>query len=93
MPRQLNLIDGTIIVVYCVVVLFFGSIISRKQKCTAHDYFQAGSKLPWFIVGASFVATGMNTEQMVGLVGQAYQYGLVLANWDWLFFPIYTMLI
>lgn len=89
----INTLDSSIIIFYCLVILVLGVYISRSKKRTTHEYFQAGGKLPWFIVGASFVATGMNTEQLVGMVGMGYEHGLVIANWDWLFFPIYTLLI
>jgi SSS family solute:Na+ symporter len=88
-----NMIDPTILVIYLVIILGVGVYFGRKKKETSADYFKAEKKLPWFVIGASFVATGMNTEQMVGMVGMAYKHGIVVANWDWIFFPIYTLLI
>ncbi len=86
-------IDIGTIVVYCLAVMGVGFWVGRRGKATSNDYFLAGRRLPWFAITASFVASGMSSEQMVGMVGQAYQHGLVLANWCWLFFPIYTLLI
>ena len=77
---RINALDSSIIIIYCLVILAFGVYVSRRKKKTTHEYFQAGGRLPWFIVGASFVATGMNTEQLVGMVGEAYASGRTMVR-------------
>ena len=50
----------------------------RRHRCgakegdTAHGYFLGGNKMPWWLIGTAFVATGISSEQMIGTVGTAY---------------------
>ena len=40
------------------------------------SFFLAGRKMPWPIIGASFFATNIGAEHLVGLSGDAYRYGI-----------------
>lgn len=90
---RLSVLDAVILIVYLIVVAVIGFWVGRREKHTSHDYFLAGSRLPWYAVGLSMVASSISTEQFMGEVGFAYTYGLAVANWEWLIFPALTILI
>jgi SSS family solute:Na+ symporter len=68
---------------YFVILCGIGYLAGRKQKKSAEDYFLAGRSLPWYVVGTSFVAANISTEQFIGMVGAAYVYGICVAMADW----------
>jgi SSS family solute:Na+ symporter len=86
-------LDTIILALYLVIVAFIGFRVGRKEKETTRDYFLAGSRLPWFAIGFSMVASSISTEQFIGEVGFAYSYGLAVVNWEWLNFPALSLLI
>ncbi len=77
-------LDLAIFAAYFLSVVLVGVIVSarHKSKNTA-DYFLASRKLPWYAVGASFVASNISTEHFIGMVGWGYLYGMAVANWEW----------
>jgi len=90
---KIGLLDTFILILYLVIVAAIGFWVGRREKQTSRDYFLAGSRLPWYAVGLSMVASSISTEQFMGEVGFAYSYGLAVANWEWLIFPALTILI
>jgi SSS family solute:Na+ symporter len=48
---------------------------SGSEKSSA-DFFLAGRRMSWPIIGASLFATNIGAEHLVGLSGDAYRYGL-----------------
>ncbi len=58
--------------------LALGLLISYRIDAGANssNFFLAGRSLTWPIVGASFFATNIGAEHLVGLSGDAYRYGL-----------------
>ena len=89
----LNTIDIALIVISVLLIVSIGLWASRNQGRSSRDYFLASGSLPWYIIGAAFVSTSVSSEQIVGTVGQAYQHGMGVANWEWWFLPVYTILI
>src|SRR5579859_6533129 len=83
--------DITIIIGSVVFVIAFGMWMGRRRPDNARGYFLAGNKMPWYVIGTAFVATGISSEQMVGTIGATYQYGLGIANWEWFIWPMYTL--
>ncbi len=79
----MNAIDAAIIVGSLVVVVLVGLLASRGQDKSAKDYFLASGKMPWWLIGAGFVATSVSSEQIVGTVGATYTHGMGIANWEW----------
>lgn len=80
----LGFADLTIFFVYFIVVAALGFWVGARRRATAEDYFLAGRSLPWYAVGASFVASNISTEHFIGMIGAAYLYGICVANWEWL---------
>ncbi len=89
----LNWIDLSILIGSLVLVLTAGVLTARSGDESANSYFLASGKLPWWLIGSAFVATGVSSEQIVGTVGRAYQDGMKITNMEWFSFPIYTLVI
>ncbi|MCX5643143.1 MAG: sodium/solute symporter [Phycisphaerae bacterium] len=89
---ELNAADYAVFVAYCIAVFAVGFWVARKEK-TSQDYFLAGRRLPWYVIGFSLIATSISSEQFIGEVGFAYRHGLAVANWEWGVFPAMTVMI
>jgi solute:Na+ symporter, SSS family len=57
------------------IVLGLWLTMRCKQSGSTDEFFLAGRRLTWPIVGASLLATNIGAEHMVGLCGDAYRYG------------------
>jgi Na+/proline symporter len=81
MPGQSNLhpADFVVFAAYILVTVALGFWVARRGKQTSRSYFLGDNKLPWFVVGASMVATDISSEHFIANVGGAYQHGIVLA--------------
>ncbi len=88
---HLNNLDVAIIVASLAMVVALGLYVSRRHDHTARGYFLAGRNMPWWLIGPSFVATGISSEQLVGTVGMTYQHGMGIANWELFALPSYTL--
>jgi SSS family solute:Na+ symporter len=77
----LSALDLSIIVVYLAGILAIGAWASRGIR-TSRDYFLAGRSLPWWVAGMSLVVSDIGAKDMVGLAGDAYRYGIVMMNFD-----------
>ncbi len=72
--------------IICVGLLAFsiavGLYFSAKMHASesSSNFFLAGRKLTWPIVGASLFATNIGAEHLVGLSGDSYRYGLCAAT-------------
>ena len=90
---MLTTIDIVIILVSIAFVVAVGVFAGHKKSDTAHGYFLGGNKMPWWLIGTAFVATGISSEQMIGTVGAAYQHGMGIANWEWFGLPCYALVL
>lgn len=68
--------------VYLVAVIAHGLWAGREER-TTDDYFLAGRKLPWPLIGLSLYASNMSGASFVGLTGAAYAHGVVVFNYEW----------
>ncbi len=51
----------------------------------AQDYFLAGRRLTWWLVGFSLIAANISTEQFVGMSGKAADWlGMAIASYEWM---------
>ena len=66
-------VGGGALVVNILLGLWFA--LRAKQSGSSDEFFLAGRRLTWPIVGASLLATNIGAEHMVGLCGDAYRYG------------------
>lgn len=80
---QLLSVDALIIILYFIAMIGIGLYYRRKVN-TSEDYFLSGKKLSFWIIGMSIVATDIGAVEFVGLAGQAYRFGIVAGNYDWI---------
>ncbi len=78
---QLTPIDVILVVFYLLAITALGLWVSRGVR-TSHDFFLAGKSLPWWIAGMSLVVSDIGAKDMIGLAGDAYRYGIVMMNFD-----------
>src|SRR3954447_10124932 len=76
-------------------------LAARRGRSTKRDYFLSGDKLPWWMIGASIVASNVSSHHLVGIMGTAYSrgfvamwivWGTVLIGFNallWIFLPYY----
>jgi SSS family solute:Na+ symporter len=86
-------VDVAVFLVYFVLVAAIGFRVGMRRRATSEEYFLAGRTLPWYAVGASFVASNISTEHFIGMIGAAYVYGICVANWEWLNIWSFSILI
>src|SRR4051812_37029887 len=98
---RLTHLDLAIFVVYMLAVLGLGLLAARRGKGTKRDYFLAGDKLPWWMIGGSIVAANISSHHLIGSMGLAYNRGFVamVTEWGailfgfnallWIFLPFY----
>ena len=60
-----------------------GVFASRITRNTKRDYFLAGDRLPWWMIGGSIVASNISSHQLVAMMGSAYKRGFVTVVNDW----------
>ena len=78
---QLQTLDIVIVAVYLLGITALGLYVSRGVR-TTEDFFLAGRSLPWWIAGLSLVVSDIGAKDMIGLAGDAYRYGIVMMNFD-----------
>ncbi len=83
MGMQLNGIDISIFAVYVIIIIALGVYASRRGGKSKRDYFLAGDKLPWWMIGGSIVAANISTHHFVGGMGIAYNRGFVAMTIEW----------
>jgi SSS family solute:Na+ symporter len=98
---RLTRIDFAIFLAYMLAILGIGFWAARRGARTKRDYFLAGDKLPWWMIGGSIVAANLSSHQLVGSMGVAYSRGFVamVTEWGmilvglnallWIFLPFY----
>lgn len=80
---KLSSADIAVFAFYIVSVIALGIYASRKTKGTKRDYFLAGDKLPWWMVGGSIIAANTSSHHFVGIMGVAYTKGFSALNIVW----------
>jgi SSS family solute:Na+ symporter len=69
---------------FIAVVVGVSLYASRREQST-EDYFLAGRRLTWGLIGFSLIASNISTEHFVGMAGQAFgRVGLAIASYEWI---------
>jgi len=76
-------IDFFVVLMYLAGILALGFFF-KKFVHTSQDFFLGGKMLPFWAIGMSLVGTDIGAVDFVGAAGQAYRFGIVVANFDWL---------
>jgi SSS family solute:Na+ symporter len=93
---ELTALDFAVMAAYFVVIMALGFWVGRGER-DALDYFLAARTLPWYLIGFSFYASNMSGASFVGLMGAAYQHGMVVFNYEWtatlvlIFFAVFML--
>ncbi len=81
---ELNWIDLTVFLGFMITVTAVSLYAGRKEQ-TSEDYFLAGRKLTWWLIGFSLIASNISTEHFVGMSGAAFgRIGLAIASYEWM---------
>jgi len=78
----LTSIDLVIIGLYILGLIGLGLWFSLRQK-TTEDYFVAGRRMGWFVVGISVVVSLVSANSMLGAPGYAYAHDLQFMPIEW----------
>jgi SSS family solute:Na+ symporter len=65
-------------------VAFWASRDRHNHDKNTEDYFLAGKTLPWWAIGASFIASNISAEQFIGMSGSGFSMGLAIAAYEWM---------
>ncbi|MCK4886648.1 MAG: sodium:solute symporter, partial [Planctomycetes bacterium] len=87
--------DIAIVVVYLVLVVTAGVIVSRKASQNLNSYFLAGKSIPWYVLGISNASSMFDITGTMWLVTLLFVYGLksVWIPWLWpMFNQIFLMI-
>jgi Na+/proline symporter len=87
---QLTATDWVVVVAYGLIVLAVGLYFARRAGRGTDEFFLAGRKLPWWLLGTSMVATTFSTDTP-NLVTDLVRTGGVSQNWLWWAFVITGM--
>jgi len=68
---------------FFVVLSAIGYWAGRRERTSPSEYFLAGRKLPWYVVGGSFIASNISSEHFIGMIGAAFIYGQCVAMSCW----------
>jgi solute:Na+ symporter, SSS family len=84
-------LDSAIVVSYLAAVLLVGLWASRRAGRNTSEYFLSGRSMPWWLLGASMVATTFSTDTP-NLVTDIVRQNGVAGNWVWWAFLLTGML-
>lgn len=71
----LALADYVVMGLYFLFVVGLGILFSRKEKDT-EEYLLGGRRMPWWVIGVSYMISLMSTISLVAIPGEAYNHGL-----------------
>jgi SSS family solute:Na+ symporter len=85
--------DYLAITLFFVILSVIGYRAGRGERASSEEYFLAGKKLPWYVVGGSFIASNISSDQFIGMVGAAMVYGVCVSLYEWANVATYAILI
>ncbi len=78
----LGLYDWGTLLAYFTVLLGVAWWVVRQKTDTSRDYFLAGKKAGWIVIGASLFASNIGSEHLVGLAGTGASDGMAMAHYE-----------
>jgi len=79
---NLSAIDWTIVVAYFALSMGIGLYFTKKGGENIEEYFLSGRNVPWWLAGASMVATTFAADTPLVVTGLVAAHG-VAGNWLW----------
>ena len=83
--KGLQSIDYLVFAAYFAALVGVALWVARRptgEARGAEDYFLAGRSLPWWIIGASLIASNISTEQIIGMNGTAFESGIAVVSYS-----------
>lgn len=90
---NLGALDYLAFGVFFIMLSIVGYLAGRREQESSNDYFLAGKKLPWYVVGGSLVASVNSTDHFVGMVGWTVLFGISIGMWSWTLVTDITLLV
>src|SRR5918912_2506970 len=87
----LSAIDWLIVVAYFVLSAAIGFAFTKRGGESLSEYFISGRQVPWWLAGASMVATTFAADTPLVVTGLVFAHG-VAGNWLWWCFLMSGML-
>ncbi len=88
---RLTAADWFIIAAYMAISLIIGLLYARRAGRSVNEYFLAGRRGSWWLVGTSMVATTFAADTPLAVTGMVAAHG-VAGNWLWWNFVMSAML-
>lgn len=80
-------IDWLIVLIYFILTLGLGMLLSGKASQSLEDFFVSGRSLPWWLAGTSMAATTFSIDTPLIVCGIVGSRGIA-GNWEWWSFGI-----
>ncbi|MFV2068363.1 MAG: SLC5 family protein [Pirellulales bacterium] len=90
---SLTTLDYLAFITYFVILAIIGYLAGRGERSSSQEYFLAGKRLPWYVVGGSFVASNISSEHFIGMIGTAAVFGICVSLAEWGNVATFTLLI
>src|SRR5205085_3171066 len=90
-PMNLTVIDWAIVAAYFLLSAGIGFAFTKKGGESLSEYFISGRRVPWWLAGASMVATTFAADTPLVVTGFVFANG-VAGNWVWWCFVMSGML-
>ena len=88
---KLQTLDWAVVFIVLTLSLGLGAVFARRAGRSASEFFLAGRKMPWWLLGVSMVATTFSTDTP-NLVTDIVRTQGVAGNWVWWAFLLTGML-
>jgi Na+/proline symporter len=92
----MHLVDQAIILLYLILVVVTGVVLSRRASRNMDNYFLGGRSVPWYFLGVSNASSMFDISGTMWLVYMVFVYGLkgIWMPWMWptfnqVFFMVY----
>jgi SSS family solute:Na+ symporter len=89
----LEFLDYLAIAAFFAVLTVIGYRSGRGEQASSEEYFLAGKKLPWYVVGGSYIASNISSEQFIGMIGSAVVFGVCVSMLEWANVATFSLLI
>lgn len=76
-------LDYLAIGVFFAMLSVVGYWAGRGEQASSTEYFLAGKKLPWYVVGGSFIASNISSDHFIGMIGSAVVFGISVSMLEW----------
>ncbi|MBE9047056.1 Na+:solute symporter [Pleurocapsales cyanobacterium LEGE 10410] len=80
-------IDWLIVLIYFVLTIGLGILLSRRASRSMEDFFVSGRSLRWWLAGTSMAATTFSIDTPLYICGVVASRGIA-GNWEWWSFGI-----